>query len=171
MTLSLSNLKAPKVRKKKRVGRGDGSGRGTYSGRGLKGQRSRSGGKRNLKRRGLKQSLQQIPKSRGFKSFRPVYNTVNIVQLSDVFEAGSVVSPARMLAAGLVKSKNRIKVLGHGVLKNKMTIQAHRFSKSAERAIKKAGGNIQVIIIKINAPKSKELRNKLRNKQTHARET
>lgn len=160
MTLNLSNLKSHKGRKRKRVGRGDGSGRGTYAGRGLKGQRSRSGGKRNLKRRGLKQSLQQIPKSRGFKSFRPVYNTVNIIQLSDVFESGAVVSPARMLAAGLVKSKKRIKVLGHGVLKKKMTIQAHRFSKFAEHAIKKAGGNIQVIIIKVNAPKPKELRRK-----------
>ncbi|MFA6254919.1 MAG: hypothetical protein WC675_02675 [Patescibacteria group bacterium] len=52
--LTLHNLKVnKKARKKsKRVGRGNASGHGTYSTRGLKGQKSRSGGKGGLKRRG-----------------------------------------------------------------------------------------------------------------------
>ena len=62
--LTLHNLKSKKgVRKKKRrLGRGNSSGRGTYCGRGQKGQRSRSGGKKGLKLKGFKQSLQKILK-------------------------------------------------------------------------------------------------------------
>jgi large subunit ribosomal protein L15 len=55
MSLSLHTIKPKQAnKKKKRVGRGDGSGRGTYCGRGLKGQKSRSGVS-GLKKLGLKQ--------------------------------------------------------------------------------------------------------------------
>jgi large subunit ribosomal protein L15 len=66
MTINLSELRSSKNQKKrKRVGRGNGSGRGTYSGRGQKGQRSRSGGKKGLKVKGLKTFIAQTPKRKG----------------------------------------------------------------------------------------------------------
>ncbi len=66
MIITLSSLKPQKNRKKKkRVGRGNSSGHGTYSGRGIKGQRSRSGGKKGLKLKGLKVFISQVKKAKG----------------------------------------------------------------------------------------------------------
>lgn len=145
MALSLSNLKASKRKKVRRLGRGDGSGRGTYSSRGLKGQRSRSGGKKKLKRKGLKQFLHQIPKNRGFKSMYRSLEIVNVGQLNN-FDNNEIITPDKMIDKGLLSHKdNGVKILGHGDLKKKLTISAHSFSKSAENVIKKAGGNIVVI--------------------------
>ena len=80
MTLSAHTISGNKSAspRKKRVGRGNASGRGTYATRGLKGQRSRSGGKGGLKLRGFKQSLQKVPKLRGFKSPNPANQTVSL---------------------------------------------------------------------------------------------
>jgi len=146
MNLSLSNLTSAKEKVRKRRGRGDGSGRGTYSTRGMKGQRSRSGGKGGLKRMGLKQYLQQIPKSRGFKSIHPANTVVNISDLEKKFESGEVISLSKMNKAGLIKiNRQSVKILGSGKIKKKFTVQAHSFSKTAQEAIKKAGGSIEII--------------------------
>ena len=145
MELNLSNLKSYPHKKIKRVGRGDASGHGTYSTRGQKGQKSRSGGKSGLKRKGLKQFLQQIPKSRGFKAIHKKMEIVNIGQLNKIFKDGEVIDLDKIFKAGLVKNKNRgIKVLGSGQLTKKFLVRVNSFSKSAENAIKKAGGNVEV---------------------------
>lgn len=159
MAITLSNLKAYKNKTRRRLGRGDGSGRGTYSTRGLKGQRSRSGGRKNLKRRGLKQFLQQIPKSRGFKSHYKPFEEVNIGLLSDKFEAGELVSPVKLLKSGLIKTTAEgVKILGQGKLSKKFTVQAHSFSKNAKDAITKAGGSVQVL--QMGRPKKENKKNK-----------
>ena len=43
------------------------------------------------------------------------------------------------------KVYNGLKVLGNGKLEVALTVQANKFSKSAEEAIKAAGGSIEVI--------------------------
>jgi large subunit ribosomal protein L15 len=43
------------------------------------------------------------------------------------------------------KELSGIKVLGAGELKKSLKVQANRFSKTAEAAITKAGGSIEVI--------------------------
>jgi len=147
MTLSLSNLKSVKKRKAKRVGRGNASGRGTYSSRGMKGQRSRSGGKNKLKRKGLKQFLAQIPKSRGFRSIHTSHEIVNTKQLDSKFKDGDIVNIKNLTQLGLVSTKKTgVKILGHGEFKKKLNVYANSFSKSAENAIKKAGGTINIVI-------------------------
>ncbi|PIY78798.1 MAG: 50S ribosomal protein L15, partial [Parcubacteria group bacterium CG_4_10_14_0_8_um_filter_35_7] len=88
MSLSLHNLKSRKRKKRKRVGRGNASGHGTYSGRGLKGQKSRSGGKKGLKLKGFKVIIQNIPKTRGFKSIHPKMEIVNTGDLEKKFKEG-----------------------------------------------------------------------------------
>ncbi len=158
MTLSLSQLQKPQQRRSRRVGRGNGSGRGTYSGRGLKGQKSRSGGTNKLKRRGVKQFLQQIPKSRGFQSPYSGHTGVNIHQLEKVFTDGSQVNPSRMFQLGLVKSVRMIKILGSGTLSKKLAVRAHAFSASAREAITKAVGTTEVIHIVRSAPKKHQER-------------
>ena len=86
--LSLHTIKPNKgeTKKRKRVGRGNASGHGTYSGRGQKGQRSRSGGKSGLKRKGMKQILLQTPKLRGFKSDKPKNQVINLVDINKNFK-------------------------------------------------------------------------------------
>ena len=146
MELNLSNLKSYKRKKRKRIGRGDASGYGTYAGRGQKGQKSRSGGKRGLKRKGLKLFLKQIPKKRGFKSFYPKIQIVNIGDLNKKFTSNELITPRKLVKVGLIRSmQSNIKILGHGKLTKKFNIKAHKFSKSAENAIKKVGGKIELI--------------------------
>jgi large subunit ribosomal protein L15 len=149
MSLGLHNLKVSKgakKRKKNRVGRGDSSGHGTYSTRGLKGQRSRSGGKKSLKRFGMKAIRQSIPKYKGMKSLRLPKQIINLTVLQKYFNDGDVVDPKILFKNQLIDSnKLAVKVLGKGELKKKLTVQAHEFSVSAKDAIVKAGGEVVVL--------------------------
>ncbi len=129
-----------------RVGRGLGSGNGKTSGRGQKGQNSRSGGGVRLGFEGGQNPLfRRLPKH-GFKNFTRVdYAIVNVEDLNK-FEDGVVVTPALLKEAKLVtKELNGVKILGNGTLTKKLTVKANKFTKSAEAAIKNAGGTIEVI--------------------------
>ena len=132
---------------KKRVGRGSGSGLGKTSGRGQKGQKARSGGSINPVFEGGQLPLyRRIPK-RGFSNhmFKTTYAVVNLDQLN-VFENGTVVTPALLREAGIVKNQlDGIKVLGTGKLEKKLTIQANKFSTSALEKIKESGSKAEVI--------------------------
>lgn len=132
---------------KKRLGRGSGSGLGKTSGRGQKGQKARSGGSINPVFEGGQLPLyRRIPK-RGFKNakFRTVYATINVEDLN-VFEDGTVVTPALLKDTGLLKKQlDGVKVLGNGKLEKKITIQASKFSASALEKIKEAGSKAEVI--------------------------
>jgi large subunit ribosomal protein L15 len=45
-----------------------------------------------------------------------------------------------------VNGKNAlVKVLGHGELSQPLTVSAHKFSKSAQEKIEKAGGKVTVL--------------------------
>ena len=132
---------------KKRVGRGSGSGLGKTCGRGQKGQKARSGGSINPVFEGGQSPLyRRIPK-RGFTNakFKTVYAVINLADLN-VFEDGTVVTPALLKETGLVKNQlDGIKVLGNGNLEKKLTIQANKFSASALEKIKEAGSKAEVI--------------------------
>ena len=132
---------------KKRVGRGSGSGLGKTSGRGQKGQKARSGGGVNPVFEGGQLPLyRRIPK-RGFKNamFKTRYAVINLDALN-VFEDGTVVTPALLKEAGIIKNQlDGIKVLGNGKLEKKLTIQANKFSTSALDKIKESGSKAEVI--------------------------
>ena len=131
----------------KRVGRGSGSGLGKTSGRGQKGQKARSGGGVNPVFEGGQLPLyRRIPK-RGFKNamFKTRYAVINVEELN-VFEDGTVVTPALLKEAGIIKNQlDGIKVLGTGNLEKKLTIQANKFSTSALDKIKESGSKAEVI--------------------------
>ena len=132
---------------KKRVGRGPASGLGKTSGRGQKGQKARSGGSINPVFEGGQLPLYRRLPKRGFKNakFKTVYATIHIEDLN-VFEDGTVVTPALLKDTGLVKKQlDGIKVLGNGKLEKKLTIQANKFSASALEKIKEAGSKAEVI--------------------------
>lgn len=129
-----------------RRGRGIGSGNGKTAGKGHKGQNSRSGGGVALGFEGGQMPLwRRLPK-RGFKNVnRVAYATVNVGDLSR-FDENAVVTPALLKEVGLVKKEYAgVKVLGAGKLEKKLTVQAHKFSQTAEEAIKNAGGTAELI--------------------------
>ncbi len=132
---------------RKRVGRGNSSGHGTYSGRGSKGQKSRSGYKMSRGFEGGQLSLiRRLPRKRGFTNiFRTEYSVVNINELN-MFEAGSEVTPERLVAARLVKSlRHPIKILAEGDINHPLLVKANRFSAAAKAKIEAAGGKVEEI--------------------------
>jgi len=140
---------APGAKKKrKRVGRGDGSGHGSYSGHGCKGQKSRSGG--NKMRPGFEGGqtplIKRLPEKRGFVNvFKTEYSLVNIGQLG-VFEAGSEVTAEKLVAAGIVKSlKHPIKILAVGDISHPLMVKADKFSAAAKAKIEAAGGKAEEV--------------------------
>ena len=144
--MNLSNIRAPKkaTENKKRVGRGMGSGMGKTSTRGHKGQRSRSGSRMMRGFEGGQMPLHRRVPKRGFTNiFRKEYDIVNLEALAELGEKN--ITPEVLQAARLVQGKNQIKVLGDGELKSALTVQAHKFSKSAQEKITKAGGKFEVL--------------------------
>jgi large subunit ribosomal protein L15 len=87
----------------------------------------------------------RLPK-RGFNNRgRTVYAVVNVSDLNR-FEEGTVVTPALLKEVGLIsKEYDGVKVLGTGKLEKKLTVQANKFSKTAQEAIQNAGGSAEVI--------------------------
>ncbi|MDO8669135.1 MAG: 50S ribosomal protein L15 [Candidatus Buchananbacteria bacterium] len=147
MNLTLSNLKPAQgsTKRRKRVGRG--GKRGSYSGKGMKGQKARSGGRSGLKALGFKQTMQRVPKSRGFKSLKAKLAVVNLSDLDKIFKEGDKVTAKELIKTGLITSaKNGVKVLGSGKLSKKISVSANAFSASAKAAIEKAGGQAEIIV-------------------------
>jgi large subunit ribosomal protein L15 len=141
--MNLSTLRAPRKssEKRKRVGRGMGSGMGKTSTRGHKGQRSRSGSRMMRGFEGGQMPLHRRLPKRGFTN---IFRVVNLGRLAELGE--SEITPESLRKAGVVSSKKTlVKVLGHGELKKALTVHAHKFSKSAQEKIEKAGGKIQVV--------------------------
>jgi len=134
-------------RKRKRVGRGNGSGHGTYSGRGCKGQKSRSGFRMKPGFEGGQLPLiRRLPRKRGFTNiFKINYSLVNIDKLNQ-FETGSEVTPEGLVAAGVVKSlRQPIKILAGGDITHPLLVKANRFSAAAKAKIEAAGGTVEEI--------------------------
>jgi large subunit ribosomal protein L15 len=147
MAYNLSTIRAPKKanEKKKRIGRGMGSGMGKTSTRGHKGQGSRSGSRQKRGFEGGQMPLHRRLPKRGFVNiFRTEYQVVNLSSLADLGE--TEVTPEVLKKSGLVKGKNAlIKVLGDGELKKAITVHAHKYSKSAQEKITKAGGKAEIL--------------------------
>jgi large subunit ribosomal protein L15 len=146
MFMNLSYIRAPKKASegKKRVGRGMGSGMGKTSTRGHKGQRSRSGSRMMRGFEGGQMPLHRRMPKRGFTNiFRKEYCIVNLEKLAALGE--TTITPELLRKAGVVRTKHPIKVLGDGELSAALTIHAHKFSKSAQEKITKAGGKFEVL--------------------------
>src|SRR5262245_38968821 len=145
--MNLSNVRAPKKanEKRKRVGRGMGSGMGKTSTRGHKGQGSRSGSRTMRGFEGGQMPLHRRLPKRGFTNiFRTEYQVVNLAELAELGE--KEVTPEVLKQARLVKGKDALsKVLGDGELKGAITLHAHKFSKSAQEKIAKAGGKAEIL--------------------------
>jgi large subunit ribosomal protein L15 len=151
MSKNLSNLRAPKQANsnKKRVGRGMGSGMGKTSARGHKGQRSRSGSHMMRGFEGGQMPLHRRLPKRGFTNiFRTEYSVINLSRIAELHEElGKAELTLEALAAkGLLKKRDGlVKILGDGELTAAITVHAHKFSKSAQEKIEKAGGKAVLV--------------------------
>lgn len=131
-------------RRRKRIGRGQGSGHGGTSTKGHKGLKARTGGRVHPRREGGQTPLiRRIPK-RGFTSIdRVEYQVINVRDLERI--EGDV-SPESLKAAGLIGSVNRpVKVLGTGEVGRAVKVAAHAFSGSARAKIEAAGGSVTLV--------------------------
>jgi large subunit ribosomal protein L15 len=148
--MNLSNIHAPKkaTEKRKRVGRGMGSGMGKTSTRGHKGQRSRSGSRMIRGFEGGQMPLHRRMPKRGFTNiFRKEFAIVSLERLAELGE--TTINPDVLRKAGVVKTELPVKILGDGELKVALTVSAHKFSKSAQEKITKAGGKVEVLTVKV----------------------
>jgi large subunit ribosomal protein L15 len=147
--MNLSDLApAPGATKgRKRLGRGTGSGHGKTSGRGHKGRGSRSGGNTPPGYEGGQMPLQRRLPKHGFRNpFRQEFSIVNLGQLEEHFDAGTVVDAEALRAKGLVRGLKRpIKILADGTLTKSLTVKASKFSAAAIQRLQATGGTAEVV--------------------------
>jgi large subunit ribosomal protein L15 len=137
-------------KKRKRIGRGQGSGHGGTSTKGHKGHQSRSGFKQLRGFEGGQMPLhRRIPKF-GFKNRdRVEYQVVNLATLQRLadegkFEGGTVDFDALLELGVIRKSSMPLKVLGNGDISSRLHITAHKFSETAKEKIESAGGTVTI---------------------------
>jgi large subunit ribosomal protein L15 len=146
--MKLSELKHPEGarKKRKRVGRGDGSGHGGTSCKGHKGQNARSGGGVKPGFEGGQMPLTRRLPKRGFKNrFRQDIIAVNIEKLLS-FPEGALVDAEALLKSGIIKRVgDGIKILGMGDIGYPITVKVNKISRSAKEKIEASGGSVEVI--------------------------
>ncbi len=147
--MNLSSLKPPagSRKKRKRIGRGDGSGHGGTSTKGHKGQNARSGGRVRPGFEGGQMPLSRRLPKRGFRNpFRRDIVIINIDQLKR-FPEGSVIDKDVLLEAGLVnRIGDGIKVLGKGNIEYPISVKVDMISRGAKDKIEAAGGSVVEVI-------------------------
>ena len=126
--MNLDELRSPKGsrKKKKRIGRGEGSGAGKTAGRGTKGQNSRSGGGVHPGFEGGQMPLQRRIPKRGFTNiFKKQYEVVNIKDLKH-FQSGEVIDNNALRNIGLIKKDKAVKLLAAGEISYPLSIKVTR---------------------------------------------
>jgi large subunit ribosomal protein L15 len=132
-------------RKKKILGRGQGSGRGTTAGKGNKGQKSRSGGKTYIGFEGGQMPLYRRLAHKGFKNypFKVTYQVINLDAIEAAFNAGETVNPESLQAKRLAKGNLPVKVLAKGDISKALKFETVKLSKTAIEKIQKSGGEVK----------------------------
>ncbi len=148
----LSNLKYAEGsrKKRKRVGRGEGSGHGGQATRGMNGQKSRSGSKRRAWFEGGQMPLQRRVPKFGFTSiFKEYYQLVNLnslQRLANEKKLNKDINIEELKNLGLITStKKPVKVLAKGEFNTKINIEVNAISQSAKEKIESAGGSVKLI--------------------------
>ena len=144
MALTLNTIAPNKGARTKsfRIGRGEGSGRGKTAGRGTKGQRARTGGRKNLKLKGIKQMILGFPKNRGFQSKFTTVHSLPLERVAEVYTSTAKIDIKSLIAKGLLpKMAERAKLIGTAEVKSALTFVNILASASAKAAIEHAGGS------------------------------
>ncbi|MGV8915565.1 MAG: 50S ribosomal protein L15 [Kaistella sp.] len=143
--MNLNNIKPAtgSTHSSKRIGRGQGSGKGGTAGKGHNGQQARAGYSRKIGFEGGQMPLQRRLPKFGFTNInRKEYRGINIDTLQILAETKNITEFNHdvLVQNGLAKKNEIVKIMGRGELKTGVSVTAHKFTKSAEEAIAKAGG-------------------------------
>jgi len=150
------NLHAPEGanKRKKMLGRGQGSGRGTTSGKGNKGQKARSGGKTYVGFEGGQMPLYRRLAQRGFSNypFKKNHQVVNLGEIDKRYKDGETVDEVSLYNRGLIKGRKKngafitdfpVKILGNGELTKKLVFnKVIAVSASAKEKILASGSEL-----------------------------
>lgn len=150
--MNLASIRKPAgaTRKRKRVGRGEGSGWGKSCGKGQKGQNYREqitprleGGQNPVYRR-LPHLRGKTNRAMNIGIFRKEFAIVNLAQL-ERFEPNTEITPDLLRQVGLVKQvRDGVKILGKGEITKPLTVTVHAISAAARQKIEAAGGTVRV---------------------------
>ena len=133
-------------KKKRRVGRGQGSGRGGTSGRGHKGQKSRSGGSIPAWFEGGQMPLARRLPMKGFKNpTRKVYEVINVVDLERSGLEGEVTVDVLRASGVVTGARKPVKVLANGEITRAITLKVNAISAKAREKVEAAGGTVELI--------------------------
>lgn len=148
--MKLHSLKPAKgsLKKKKRIARGQGSGHGGTSTRGHKGAKSRSGYKSKRAFEGGQMPLQMRLPKRGFKNPNRIeYVPMNLYHLQHLAEKFNLdtISVETLREMRMIGRNDRVKLLGTGELTSKISVSVHAASKSAQEAVEKLGGTVNLV--------------------------
>jgi large subunit ribosomal protein L15 len=147
--MNLESIKPAKgsTKNRKIIARGQGSGRGGTATKGHNGAQSRAGYSKKIGFEGGQMPLQRrIPKF-GFKNNNKiVMKPINLDALQILSDEKKLkeITPEVLRTNGLIGKDDIVKILGGGELAAKLNITAHKFSKSAQEAIEKAGGSVSL---------------------------
>ena len=149
--MELHNLKSAKgsIKKRKRIGRGEGSKKGGTSTRGHKGAKSRSGYSKKSGFEGGQQPLQRrVPKFGFTNPNRKEYLGINLDRLEEVIKTNKIKGPITkevLINNGMAYKNDLIKILGRGGISIKIDVTVDAFSASAKQAIEKLGGTANLL--------------------------
>ncbi|MCZ2083600.1 MULTISPECIES: 50S ribosomal protein L15 [unclassified Kaistella] len=143
--MNLNNIRpaAGSTHSTKRIGRGQGSGKGGTAGKGHNGQQARAGYSQKIGFEGGQMPLQRRLPKFGFTNInRKEYRGINIDTLQLLADTKNIteITQEVLVENGLAKKSEIVKIMGRGELKAGISVSAHKFTKSAEEAISKAGG-------------------------------
>jgi large subunit ribosomal protein L15 len=143
--MNLNNIRpaAGSTHSTKRIGRGQGSGKGGTAGKGHNGQQARAGYSQKIGFEGGQMPLQRRLPKFGFTNInRKEYRGINIDTLQLLADTKNITEITQdiLVENGLAKKSEIVKIMGRGELKAGISVSAHKFTKSAEEAISKAGG-------------------------------
>ena len=143
--MQLNNIKPASgaTHNSKRIGRGQGSGKGGTATKGHKGQKARAGYSQKIGFEGGQMPLQRRLPKFGFNNVnRKESRAINLDTIQTLADAKNLseITKDVLVENGLAKKSEIVKIMGRGELKSSVSISAHKFTKSAEEAISKAGG-------------------------------
>lgn len=145
--MKYNDLKVNANTRPSRKGRGISAGQGKTAGRGTKGQKSRTGHRKMPAgfMGGQRAIMQAVPKLKGFKSLHAKAEVVYTENLNNL--SGDVDNFA-LAEANLIKSPyNRVKIITRGEVTAKINLSTQFASKTAIKAIEKAGGKFTKVAV------------------------
>ncbi|HMS32002.1 MAG TPA: 50S ribosomal protein L15 [Candidatus Saccharibacteria bacterium] len=143
--MKINEIERKSNKKNTRVGRGISAGKGKTAGRGTKGQKSRTGKKLRIGFEGGQVSFaERLPKTKGFKSFKPKAETIYTGGLESI--KAKVIDNFILAEAGLISNPYvKVKLILKGIPQKALSLKVQHASEGARKAIEDAGGNIDIV--------------------------